>query len=155
MITIKCALFKNFTVKELQIAKIGLGYLNEALNDIEFCQAVGSTKFYGTTDPSIVILDKLLSGADRLDPTKDNVINVQFVMYYNWFSRVIGYVLDNDRTIYCNRKYYGNPVTFASNCLHEYLHLVGYSHSSARDFGSVPYRMNSLFEAWCTKKGYN
>jgi hypothetical protein len=155
MITIKCNLFKNFSVNELKIAKIGLGYLNEALNDVAFHQSVSNAKFYGTDDSSAAILDKLLSGADSLDPTIDNVLNVQFVMYYNWFSRAIGYVLDNDRTIYCNRKYYGNPVNFASNCLHEYMHLIGYSHKSARDFGSVPYRMNSLFEGWCIKKGYN
>lgn len=155
MITIKCNLFKNFTLREMEIAKTGLKLLNDALNDKQFHEMVLATRFVGTKDSSVVILEKLLSGADHLDPRKDNIMNVQFVMYYNWFSRAIGYVLDGDRTIYVNRKYFGGSngaVNFASNCLHEYLHLIGYSHSSARDFGSPPYKMNSLFEEWCLRR---
>lgn len=154
-VAIKCDLFKNFTVNELATARQGLAYLNEALNDEKFQTTILQTKFIGTLDFSTTILEKLLSGADRFDPKKDATLNLQFVMYNGrWWSRVIGYVLDNDRTVYTNRRYFYSPVNFASNALHEYMHLLSYTHRSATDFGSVPYKINSLFEAWCTTKGY-
>ena len=154
-VVIKCDLFKNFSVSELKIAKQGLEYLNEALNSESFQQMILQTKFMGTLDFPTTILEKLLSGADRYDPIKDSTLNLQFVMYNgHWWSKVIGYVLDNNRTVYTNRRYFYSPVNFASNALHEYMHLLNYSHRSATDFGSVPYKINSLFEQWCNKKGY-
>jgi hypothetical protein len=154
MVTIKCTLFKNFSVREVQIAKIGLAYLNECLNDPQFQQTVLQAKFMGTKDLNVTILEKLLSGADRYDEKMDATIDLQFVMYSRWWSRVIGYVLDGNRTIYTNRKYFGDPIDFGSNALHEYMHLLNYDHSNAHDFGSVPYKINNLFEAWCILKGY-
>lgn len=158
MVVVKCDLFRNFTVNEISTAKCGMFYLQEALNDPDFHAAILQTRFVGTKDTSVTILEKLLSGADRYDSTKDNTLNFQLVMYSKWWSRVIGYVLDGDRTVYINRKYYGGTggaMNMASNLLHEYMHLLSYSHSSARDFGSVPYKVNTLFESWCISKGYD
>ncbi|MGV8130669.1 MAG: hypothetical protein ACP5N7_01040 [Candidatus Pacearchaeota archaeon] len=156
MLTIKCELFRNFTVNEITVAKKGFEILNSCLNSDSFRVLVEKTKFVGTKDTGKIILDKLLSGADSKDPIRDYQMNIKLVMYYRWWSKVVGYVLDDDNTIYINRKYFdssmdGNigAVNFSSNILHEYMHLMGYSHKSSTDYGSVPYKMNSLYEQWC------
>lgn len=156
--SIRCDLFQGYTVDEITTARKAIDLLNEAINSEKFHNMVIYSQFSGTSDSPLIILDRLLSGADRYDPRVDYVINLRLVMYSRWWSRVVGYVIDGDRTIYTNRKFFPrnewNAVYFASNLLHEYTHLVGYSHRNAKDHTSVPYMMNSIFENWALQKGF-
>ncbi len=154
MTNINCTLFKNFTVREVGIAQEGLRRLDLAINDPQFQQSIRESKFNGTKDTGEIVLARILSGADTLDEKKDYKIDLECVMYYSWWSKVVGYVTSGKRQINTNRKFFGNPNNFASNVIHEYTHLCGYGHQSARDYGSVPYKINSLFELWCDKNNF-
>lgn len=152
MLVIKCDTFKNFTQKEMLIAKQGLAILEQCLNSLDFREMFFNAQFtYTNGKTKVEIWDMLMSGADMIDKRDDGVMNLAFEMYYSWWSRVVGWVTPGKRTVHVNRKYFGQAVDFASNALHEYAHLVGLDHRSARDYGSVPYKLNALFELWCEK----
>lgn len=76
----------------------------------------------------------------------DNSTDLQLVMYYKRWSKVVGYVLGDSNTIYINRKYFINPLNIASNLNHEALHLMGFSHYGNKST-SIPYKIgNDIFE---------
>ena len=152
MLTVKVGYFYNFGPNEIMQAWKGIGLLQRALNDENFQTMVLSADFVETLGMgNQELIERLLGGADCIDETEDHVVNLDFRMYKNIFSRVIGYVLGNSRTIHVNKKFFGNPKNFASNILHEYMHILGFKHTSAVDYGSVPYKMNSIFGVWCDR----
>jgi hypothetical protein len=146
--------FNGFNTREKEIAKQGLIILENALNDQTFHDLILGATFTSTTKTNKEILNRLLSGSDDMDARLDGIINLNFSMYYRWLSKVIGWVSPGERMIHVNRKYFGDPIDFASNALHEYAHMIGFDHKNARDFGSVPYKLNSLFTIWCERNGY-
>ena len=156
MVTVS-AKYNNFSTPEKNMAVKALARLQLALNSPSFTNMILSSTYENTPDSPTKILGKLLSGSDRYTPDADSILQVEFQAYYNWFSRVIGYVSAGSRTIHVNRKYVrldrDGEINFASNALHEYCHLIGYDHRSARDSMSVPYRINYLFEKWCHETG--
>lgn len=153
-VAIKVEKWVNFTENQKAIAQKGLWILETALAQESFHQKVIKAYFdpddtEGLTNEQIWA--RLESGADDMDETVDHVINLNFRLYYSWWSRVVGYVYPGVRMIHVNKKYFGNPVRFASNAIHEYCHMMGFHHKSATDYDSVPYEFNALFEAWYEK----
>jgi hypothetical protein len=148
MTIVKIGTVHGFTRKEIRTLDQAVEIVNKAINDPKFHTLVLAQKFTSTKDHPATVLAKLLSGADLMDPKEDHEIDVDFVMYYRWWSKVIGFVVDGERTIHTNRKYFGDPVSCASNLVHEYMHLLGYSHYSARDYRSVPYTLGNLIDSY-------
>lgn len=149
MIKCICYQFKNYSETERKIALRGLALLETFLNSEECKQGILTANFSSTNGMKNADIYKLLmSGADMYDKREDGIINFSFTMYYRWWSKVVGYVTSGDRTIYTNRKFFSTAENFASNALHEYMHLIGFSHRSANEITSIPYKMNQLFEEW-------
>jgi hypothetical protein len=89
--------------------------------------------------------DLVMSGDCKFTEA-DGTTDVKLVMYYNRFSKVVGYVLGDSFNIYINRKFFAGPLRIASNLNHESLHSLGFSHYG-RHSTSVPYMVgNTLFE---------
>jgi hypothetical protein len=152
---IKASGFYNYSVKETEIAKKALAKLETCLNSDLFYELFMNATFTWTNGRTKEqIWSRLMSGADDLDERKDCIVNLEYKMYYRWWSRVVGYV-SSGRTIFTNRKYFptstANMDDFASNSLHEYCHLIGLTERSARDSGCVPYKMNALYAIWCDR----
>lgn len=153
MLVIKCDKFENFSKQDIVIARQGLKALETCLNDSEFKSIVERTSFSEMNGMSKDQMFKLLlSGADMMDKREDGILDLAFSMYYSRFSRVIGWVTSGTRMIHVNKKYFGQPKDFASNAFHEYMHMLGFGHKSATDYGSVPYKMNELFSVWWNKR---
>ncbi len=94
------------------------------------------------------IYQKILDGAESLQPTKNNTMNMEVELYYAATSTV-GYTYANSKRIWVNTKYFNsNPVTsVSSNLFHEWLHKLGFKHavsySTSRDY-SVPYAIGRI-----------
>lgn len=94
------------------------------------------------------IYQKILDGAETLQPTKDNEMDMEVELYYAATSTV-GYTYANSKRIWVNTKYFDtNPVTsVAANLFHEWLHKLGFKHavsySTSRDY-SVPYAIGRM-----------
>lgn len=101
------------------------------------------------------IYKRLMSGADRFNETEDNVLDI-FVDDYYTFKNVIGYTTLNSKYIRVNTKFFDGRSNklVGSNLVHEYGHLVGFSH----DFWDTPerplsicYQLNKIYET-CHKR---
>lgn len=94
------------------------------------------------------IYQKILDGAETLQPTKNNTMNMEVELYYAATSTV-GYTYANSKRVWVNTKYFNsNPVTsVSSNLFHEWLHKLGFKHatsySTSRDY-SVPYAIGRI-----------
>lgn len=101
-------------------------------------------KHYSTYD----IYDLIMSGSDEYNPTKDNTINLYVDDYYSRWSKVVGYMIPGNKTIFVNTKFFDNNSiqNICSNFLHEYLHVVGFRHAGKFLRSSIPYYMNHVIE---------
>ena len=94
------------------------------------------------------IYQKILDGAESLQNSKDNEMDMEVELYYASTSTV-GYTYANSKRIWVNTKYFDtNPVTsVAANLFHEWLHKLGFKHavsySTSRDY-SVPYAIGRM-----------
>lgn len=94
------------------------------------------------------IYQKILDGAETLQPTKDNEMDLEVEMYYE-SSSTVGYTMTNSKRIWVNTKFFNQYTAagVAHNLMHEWLHKLGFKHavsySSSRDY-SVPYAIGDL-----------
>jgi hypothetical protein len=94
------------------------------------------------------IYQKLLEGAETLQPAKNNTMDMEVELYYE-NSTTIGYTNTGTTRIWVNTKYFNtNPIkSVASNLMHEWLHKLGFRHavnySISRDY-SVPYAVGRI-----------
>lgn len=90
----------------------------------------------------------LLDGAERLQPAKNNRMDVE-VELYTAATNVVGYTYPSSRRIWVNTKYFDQYTAagVAHNLMHEWMHKLGFEHSSswnaARDY-SVPYAIGDI-----------
>jgi len=96
------------------------------------------------------IYNRIMSGADRYSDVEDNVLDI-FVDDYYTFKKVIGYTKASSKYIYVNTKFFDGRSNkkVGSNILHEYGHLVGFSHdfrSTADMPNSICYLLNDIYE---------
>lgn len=90
----------------------------------------------------------MLDGAEKLQPTKNNAMDVE-VELYTASTNVVGYTYPSSRRIWVNTKYFDQytPAGVAHNLMHEWMHKLGFDHSSswntARDY-SVPYAIGDI-----------
>jgi hypothetical protein len=154
---------KYFSVKDLNKLKKSLAVLAYVLNDEEFKtklfalwienRAKGARHdFTSTTDTTEQVYEKIMK-ANELNTGDDNEVDFSLEYYNSWWSKVIGYTLPSSLWIWLNWKYHLHftPAQTAGNLAHEFLHKLGYGHSSAKDYTSVPYSVGYLVEELGTK----
>lgn len=94
------------------------------------------------------IYQKILDGAEKLQPAKNNTLDAEVELYYE-ASNIVGYTYKNTNRIWVNRKYFNSytPAGVAHNLFHEWMHKLGFNHASSwsvsRDH-SVPYALGYL-----------
>ena len=98
---------------------------------------------------------KILYGAERLSPTRDNEMDLKIKTYYQnsstvgWTTPSSSYINMNRRFLY---KYTSNEA--AKTMVHEWLHKLGFSHSryysTSRNY-SVPYGIGKIIMELATK----
>ena len=100
---------------------------------------------------NLEIYNKILSGAEELNLVENNTMDIEVQLYYNGWTSTVGYTTSTSTKINMNTKFfnYYTPAEVSGNMMHEWLHKVGFSHSSSystsRDY-SVPYAIGSIME---------
>lgn len=125
----------------------------------------GGTGFYGSCSPCSSgcelgnignsVWNRIWNANETLLNTVDNEMDLTVEMYYA-DNGVVGYTYSNQNKIWANRKFHDGylPNSVASNFFHEWLHKLGYGHSSAstncRPY-SVPYAVGYMMRDRCKK----
>lgn len=96
------------------------------------------------------IYQKILDGAEKLQPTKDNEMDCEVEMY-TASTNVVGYTYPNSKRIWVNTKFFNQytPAGVARNLFHEWLHKLGFTHSSSYNSSrpySVPYAIGDMID---------
>lgn len=100
----------------------------------------------GLTNTQIYLM--MLQGAEQLLPDSNNAMDVELELYYQ-SNATIGYTMPSTSRIWMNTKYFDSyePYQVAGNLIHEWLHKLGFTHSSeynsARPY-SVPYAIGYI-----------
>lgn len=92
---------------------------------------------------------ELLGGNETLGEMNFNVER-----YSRWWSKVIAYTTPGKNDwIRVNGRFYSNfgEAEISSNLVHEWIHLAGFYHDSARDHDSVPYAVGYIVEKLAKK----
>jgi len=94
----------------------------------------------------------ILEGAEIIgNKTKNNTLDVELELYYA-LTNTVGYTYSNSPRIWMNTKYFDtfSPSSVAGNLMHEWLHKLGFGHSStwteSRDY-SVPYAIGRIMSS--------
>jgi len=91
---------------------------------------------------------KILNGAERLQPSRNNSMDLKVRLYFE-NSNTVGYTSGLSSYINMNTKYFNkyNAYSVARNMTHEWLHKIGFGHdvsySHSRDY-SVPYAVGRI-----------
>ncbi len=94
------------------------------------------------------IYQKILDGAETLQPSKDNELDCEVEMY-TAATNVVGYTYSTSKRIWVNTKYFNQYTAagVAHNLFHEWMHKLGFAHASSysvsRDY-SVPYGIGDI-----------
>jgi len=104
------------------------------------------------------IYQTILDAAETRILTKNNQMDMEVELYTDNTSNVIGYTTSGSKRIWVNTKYFNvNSISsVASNLFHEWLHKLGYSHSSAYTASrpySVPYAIGNIVGELGRKSG--
>ena len=95
------------------------------------------------------IYQKLLDGAETLQPAKNNAMDIEVEIYTNNWTSTVGYTTPSTKRIFVNTKFFNtyNAGEVAHNLVHEWTHKLGFDHASnwstSRDY-SVPYGIGSI-----------
>ena len=95
------------------------------------------------------IYQKILDGAETLQPSKNNRMDLEVEMYTNSSTSTVGYTYANSKRIWVNTKFFNTYTAagVAHNLFHEWLHKLGFTHASSysvsRDY-SVPYAIGDM-----------
>ena len=143
---------------ELKTLKASFPVIEAVLNSNEFKDKVinyvgldgkrAFTSNKGMTNEQIY--EYLMQGKEVLNGNNTlGEMNFNVERYYKWWSKVIGYTEPTKHSwIEVNGKFYQNYAVneVAGNISHEWIHLTGFTHDSARDHDSVPYALGYIVE---------
>lgn len=116
----------------------------------------GTKKFVdngGLTNTQIYY--KILNGAEKLLPEKDNEMDLKIKTYFS-YSSTVGYTSSSSMYINMNTRFLNkyNAEETAKTMVHEWLHKLGFSHakyySTSRNY-SVPYGIGKIVKELATK----
>jgi hypothetical protein len=94
------------------------------------------------------IYQRILDGAETLQPAKNNAMDISVKLYYQ-NSTTVGYTMTGSKTINMNTKYFNSYTSsgVSHNMMHEWLHKLGFTHavnySTSRNY-SVPYAIGNI-----------
>lgn len=94
------------------------------------------------------IYQKILDGAETLQPKKNNAMDMSVKLYYQ-NSIVVGYTTTGSKTINMNTKYFNTYTSsgVSHNMMHEWLHKLGFTHAASYSVSrnySVPYAIGNI-----------
>ena len=94
------------------------------------------------------IYQKILEGAEKLTPSKNNAMDITVKLYYQ-NSSTVGYTTTSSKVINMNTKYFNKYTSsqVAHNMMHEWMHKLGYGHTSyytSSRIYSVPYAIGKI-----------
>lgn len=122
-------------------------------NSPEFKAQVLARKYTSTKLSPPEIYEAIFRGAEALQPAVNYQMDLKVEMYFKRFTKVVGYTTPKSLIVYTNSKFhsYYSHCEIASNLSHEWMHKLGFAHSSASDSKSVPYTINEIIEQLCSK----
>lgn len=83
------------------------------------------------------------AGEDILALLRSPFSNYIYKRYWNPFSKVISH--EENGRIYFNTKFLNLSINkIAANLVHERLHSLGFTHKSAKDYDSIPYKIGGI-----------
>lgn len=140
-----------------QVLSESMRVIEAVINSIEFKERVigyigaDGRRMYSSNKglSNEAIYEKLMIGAELLLPKTTGEMNFDISYYNRPFSKVIGYTSPGkSNKIFVNWKFYKkyDAAQMASNITHEWIHLCGFYHDSARDHDSVPYAVGYIVE---------
>lgn len=111
----------------------------------------GVKSFANTTKSNAAVYQSILDAAEKLQPAKNNTMDVGVKMYYEDNS-VVGWTNGSITYFNVNRKFFDNYDIneVAGNLMHEWLHKLNYGHDSsatARRPYSVPYAVGYMIRS--------
>ena len=115
----------------------------------------GKKRFVDTNLTNAQVYAKILEGAEKLKPKKNNTLDITLKLY-RVSQNVIGYTLPSVNTVWMNTKYFNNftPADVTGNLMHEWLHKLGFRHDYKRTPQrpySVPYAIGYLMQSLAKK----
>jgi len=94
------------------------------------------------------VYERIMQGKELINgDATEGEMNFDVSRYNKKWSKVIGYTnMGKNNTIHVNGKFYRNylPSKITANITHEWLHLMGFVHSSASDHDSIPYAVGYI-----------
>lgn len=139
---------KGFTQEEIDKHVTACILLEQAINSFEFWTRMSNLHLTSTRGKSNKeIYEMIMAGAEVLEPEADGEIDV-WVEAYEANNRVVGYTTPGVLTTWVNKKFFDkyNYAEVACNIFHEWLHKIGFDHTSAKEITSVPYALGYLVE---------
>jgi hypothetical protein len=131
------------TDEETSIIMQAIGKANAVLKSDCFHQHVLTANFTSTNGLTNKEIFDVLSAKPRLA----NVELFDGTWKQNQVWRTIAYD-QGDGVVYVNRYFFGDVNDCASMLMHEAIgHQNGFTHESAEEYTSIPYEMNSFFDA--------
>lgn len=100
--------------------------------------------FHYTTDTGKQVYDKIMAGAEVLDPIPDGEADIWVTVDRRNSTRIVGYTYPNSKWQWIYKWVFRSwgPKDVAGNLIHEWCHKLGYDHeykfTNNREF-SVPY----------------
>jgi hypothetical protein len=128
--------------------------IERIFNSEEFkVEVLISGPYSSTTLSPEDIYEKLMKGAETLNPSENRQMDLEVEMYFKKYTKVVGYTYPGSNKVMTNSKFHDkyDHCRVASNLTHEWSHKLGFSHSSASDSRSVPYSLNRIIEKLCLK----
>lgn len=94
------------------------------------------------------IYEIFMSGQETLQPDTVGEMNFFLKQYSRWWSKVIGYTSPDVNLINVNYKFFKNyrPSDVAGNLTHEWVHKIGFDHTSAAEHDSAPYAIGYIMD---------
>lgn len=145
----------NFSSSQKAKVVTALSLMKEVIQSEEFKEKILNHTYDGVETfvdnnglTNAQIYEKIIAGAETLQPTANQTMDVELELYYANTSTV-GYTYANSKRIWMNTKFFNTytPASVSSNLTHEWMHKLGFKHSSyysaSRDY-SVPYAVGRI-----------
>jgi hypothetical protein len=139
---------ENFTPEMIEKHETARKMTEEAVNSKELYDKIMAFTFDNTLGlTNQQIYSKIMDGAEDLNPVVDHQADIWVTAYYQ-NNRVVGYTTQLTNVTNVNTKFFNqyDYADISDNMFHEWLHKIGFDHSSAHDYISVPYALGYMVE---------
>lgn len=153
-LSVKKMKIDGFSGESLKKLNTAFTLIEKVVNSLEFKDRVinfknrsGLREFAsnkGLTNEEIYQI--FMEGREALQPNTPGEMNYYLKLYYNPFSKVIGYTSGDTNLIHINWRFFKNyqASDVAANLAHEWVHKIGFDHVSAKEHDSVPYAIGYI-----------